>query len=144
MNRIICIGNRYVGEDASGPLVYDVLCQSDLPFGVEIVDGGLGGLNLLSFFEDVCHVVFVDNVHGFSNDGPVVILKGSDIETLHDNHYGHDAGLPYLLKMLSHVIQGELPRISLVGVEGPASAEVIKQAADTALFLAAHHHSFTK
>ena len=45
--RIICVGNRLVAADAAGPQVHDRLAGRPLPPGVELVDGGLQGLDLL-------------------------------------------------------------------------------------------------
>lgn len=130
-NRIICIGNRFIAEDGAGPAVFDILQDSVLPVGVEIIEGGLAGLNLLPHLEQGGRVIFVDAVSGFAPEGGVVVV---DHETLlakaEVEGYGHEAGLPYLLHVLPQVCEGELPKeIVLVGVEGICSKETIAQAA---------------
>jgi Ni,Fe-hydrogenase maturation factor len=47
MNRIVCIGNRYVHGDDLGPRVYDQLTARALLNDVQVIDGGVAGLNLL-------------------------------------------------------------------------------------------------
>lgn len=133
MKRIICIGNRYVQEDAAGPRVYDRLRARTLPPGVEVVDGGLAGLNLLRFVDGAEHVVFVDAVCGFAPPGGLVVLEGDEVAALAGERYDHGAGLPYLLRMLPAACAGRVPRVQLVGVEAPASEPLIDGAAALAL-----------
>ena len=71
---IICIGNRLLSEDASGPAVFDSLQKLSLPQDVEIIEGGTAGLNLLPLLEKGGRVVFVDTVSGFADDGEIVML----------------------------------------------------------------------
>lgn len=136
MKRIICIGNRYVRQDAAGAAVYDLLNRQELPSDIELVDGGLGGLNLLGFFDNVELVVLVDNVSGFSEHGGIVVLGAEDLIPLAGNVYDHASGLPYLLRTLS-AFEGHAPGIVVVGIEGDYDESVIAAAAGLALKTAA-------
>jgi hydrogenase maturation protease len=140
---IICIGNRLVSEDATGLLVYDRLQAIEpLPAGIELIEGGLAGLNLLPLLEQGGRVVFVDAVHGFAAPGEIVLLdsreiKGTERESL--LHFDHGAGLPYLLAVLPAVYEGELPEeIFLVGLEGQCSTSTLERAAGMSIAIAAH------
>jgi hydrogenase maturation protease len=138
---IICIGNRFIGEDASGLLVYDRLQAVDpLPAGVEVIEGGLAGLNLLPLLERGGRVVFVDAVHGFTGPDQIVVLDGRQIRgAKSSSHYDHGAGLPYLLAVLPAVCEGQPPEeIVLVGLEGRSSPPTVERAARLSLALAAH------
>ena len=64
MNRIICLGNPFVESDSLGPRVFAELSARGLPPGVELIDGGLAGLNLLRFLDDCQRVVLADVVLG--------------------------------------------------------------------------------
>lgn len=129
MNRIICIGNRYIAQDAAGPAVYDHLLRQPLPEDTEVIDGGLAGLNLLGLFEGVGRVVLVDTVSGFGEqDGPV-ILSPEDILPLAPALYDHAAGLPYLLRILPKVLDGAMPEIVVVGIAEGWDDEAIAAAA---------------
>jgi len=143
MKRIICIGNRYVKEDSAGPLVYDELkSRKSLPPRVDIIDGGLAGLDLLPFFETSQKVVLVDSVVGSGgseaaenigeSDG-VVILDPSKVSKMAQDHYGHSAGIGYLLRILPEVCEGGLPDISIVAIEGEPDLDKIKKAAEISL-----------
>ena len=137
-SRIICIGNRLAEIDRSGLDVYDQLILKKIPEHLELIEGGIAGLNLLCFLEDVLNVVFVDAVCGFTNPGELVLLSENKIkEQLHDAHYGHQAGLAYLLTVLPKVCEGKLPRkIFLLGLEGRCSPQTINRAADMAILIA--------
>jgi len=133
MKRIICVGNRYRPGDDAGPRVHDRLAQRPLPPGVELYDGGLGGLNLLELVETAREAVFVDNVRGFAAPGEVVLLRGVDLPCEAGQAFDHASGLAYLLRALPHVCPGPLPDVSIVGLEGEADETGIERAADLAL-----------
>lgn len=140
--RILCIGNRYRADDDYGPQVFDRLCGISLPDGVELVDGGLAGIDLLRFFEYCPRVVVVDTVSGFTGTGEVVVLSADTVAALAEPQGGHAAGLPWLLRMLPQVLETPPPDIAIVGVEeGPAlapqvRARVLDRAADLSVRLA--------
>lgn len=132
MNKaIICIGNRLVAEDQAGLLVHDHLCQQSLPQGVDLVEGGLAGLDLLPLLERGGRVIFVDQVRGFAETDSVVVLRGEEIFAEGTEiHFDHQAGLPYLLAVLPRVCEGEMAEeVALVGLEGRCSAATIERAA---------------
>lgn len=132
MNKaIICIGNRLVAEDQAGLQVYDRLCHRALPHGIDLVEGGLAGLDLLPLLERGGRVVFVDQVRGFAEVDNIVILRGEEIlaEGTAD-HFDHQAGLPYLLAVLPQACEGEMAEeVALVGLEGQCSPATIERAA---------------
>ena len=117
-------------------MTYDLLSERPLPRDVEIVDGGLAGLNLLRFVEDAERVVFVDAVAGFSPVGGIVILDMDEAARRADGEFDHGAGLSYLLRMLPHVVVGRVPEIFLVGIEGVPDKDIIARAAETSVMLA--------
>lgn len=134
--RIICIGNRFVGEDDFGSRVYDVLVGMARPTEVEIVDGGLAGLNLLRYLDDGRSILFVDAVSGFAPPGEITVIDGDVIARQATGRYGHEAGLPFLLRVLPSVVDNPPPRIRLVGCEGSASDGTVQDAARLSLQLA--------
>ncbi len=133
--RILCIGNRFFSPDSAGPKVFDFLSRRPLAPGVELVDGGLGGLRLLSCLEQTEMVIFVDAVAGFRHSPGIVVVN--PLKTgLPDCAYDHDAGLAYLLQAAPHVLDGALPEIVLVGIEGTPTDDRCRQAGDICLALA--------
>ncbi|MBF0460125.1 MAG: hydrogenase maturation protease [Magnetococcales bacterium] len=135
--RILCIGNRYfTQEDDIGPRVYDQLLRLPWPAATEVVDGGLGGLNLLAFFEGPERVVVVDTLSGMAPDGEIAQLSGAQVACLSDDLYDHAAGLPYLLQWLPRVNDGPLPDIVVVGTTAGAPPGVIEEIARICLAFA--------
>ena len=138
MKRIICVGNRLIAQDRGGPAVFDRLADETLPDGVELIDGGLGGLDLLRFVEGAERVVFVDCVAGSgTHDGVVVLDRETAASCCDETHFHHGAGLPYLLRILPRVIDGEVPPISVVGVDVQSDPRAIERAATMCLRLVA-------
>ncbi len=138
---IICIGNRFIEHDCAGLDVHEWLQrQNSLPTDIELVEGGMGGLNLLPYLERGGRVVFVDSVQGYGSPGEIVVLDRQQITAPRGPvHYDHGAGLDYLLAVLPEVCEGEMAReIYLVGLEIPSSDEAIEQAAGLSLRLASH------
>lgn len=134
--RIICIGNSLFAPDAAGPMVHGLLANRTLPASVELIDGGLGGLNLLPFLENCDLALFVDAVAGFRATPGIVILNPLALPNA-STSYGHDAGLGYLLKAAPHVLDGMLPEMLLIGIEGDPTPTSCQQAADACLALLA-------
>lgn len=133
--KIICIGNRFHPQDSSGPRIFDQLQTRQLPEQVQLIDGGLGGLNLLGCLEEADKVIFVDSVTGFLPNGGTTIVD-NPIEHLHvDDDFNHDAGLGYLLRIAPMVLDGPMPKVTLLGVEGNMSEKQCEEAVQLCLSL---------
>jgi len=125
---VICLGNRYVAGDDVGCRVFDYLSQTELPREVEVIDGGLCGLDLLRLVEGRRRVVFVDAVAGLAAAGATVVLQQEQVAG-YAGRYGHGAGLPYLLRLLPQVCATPLPQIALVGAAGDADEAAVRRLA---------------
>ena len=138
--RVICVGNRYVEADAAGPAVHDLLRSRCLPEGVELIDGGIAGLDLLRWIEGARRVVFVDAVSGLEATDGVTVLRGAEVASLAegaDAACGHAAGIPALLRLAPLVCDPPLPEVLLVGVEAGAGPAALARAAERVELLAA-------
>lgn len=131
--RIICVGNRHMRGDDFGPRVFDCLAKKPLNVDIDIVDGGLAGLDLLRYLEGCRHVVFVDAVAGFAAPGGIVLLSGAEVARQSVGGFDHVAGLPYLLRVMPAVLDTTPPAVSVIGHEGVASARTVHAAAQLAL-----------
>jgi len=132
VKRIVCVGSRLVAEDAAGPAVYDLLSSRPLPDGVEVIDGGLGGLSLLRMADGAEGLVFVDAVSGFGAPGEVLLLPARDVaaEATPDGHAG---GLPFLLALLPRVSDLAPGGVAVVGLEAPWDDDALARAASLAV-----------
>lgn len=134
---VICLGNRFVADDDVGCRVFDYLSQRSLPAGLDIVDGGLCGLDLLRLVEGRRRVVFVDTVVGLAGVDEIIVLS-QDRVAAYAGRYGHGAGLPYLLHLLPQICDAPLPEIALAGAKAGADEPAIRALAARSLELAIH------
>ena len=138
MRRIICIGNRLLECDSAGPAVHDLLEKqlsgSEIPPKLELIDGGLAGLDLLPIVESAEVVVFVDGTHGLARPGEVSVYTAPEVASMAGARYDHTAGLPFLLRCLPP--SSAAPEIRIVGLERPTNEESIAEAAALSLLLA--------
>jgi len=93
MIRIICIGNRFAYPDNFGILIYEKLKKLKLN-NIEVVEGGVGGLNLMPYFEDDAKILIVDWGEGKK------IQTNEDIKKLNINEFNHSNAFLYLLKSI--------------------------------------------
>jgi len=134
--RIVCIGNPYQVADWVGPAVFHALRDGPVSPNVDIIDGGLLGLNLLPVFDGVQRLVFVDTLVPATADpmlGPTVIADpaGADGQLFFD----HGGGLAYLLRAAPLVAES-MPRVWVVGAAAAADRDVVQPIIAVALELA--------
>jgi hydrogenase maturation protease len=137
IDRIICIGNRLQPRDEAGPRVYDALAARALPAGVELVDGGLAGLDLLRLAEGCRRLVFVDALDDPGTEPGVYRLDPREVARQADATFDHASGLGYLLRMIPLVCRSQPAEIALLGVQGEPIPEIVDRAAGAALDLIA-------
>ncbi len=133
MKAIVCVGNRYDPRDAAGPAVFDHLIARGAITGIDVIDGGIAGLDLLRLIDGAERVVFVDTVSGFGEPGEVLTIDPDEIRAGADATYDHGAGLAYLLHVAPLVCESRLPEFTVVGIEGDAGEHAIGEAADCAV-----------
>lgn len=134
---IICLGNRFVAGDDIGCRVYDYLKSNPASPLVDIIDGGLCGLDLLRLIEGRRRVVFADAVAGIADEHCIAVLDHDEVAAYAGN-YGHSAGLPYLLHMLPHACVPPWPEITLLGADGAASEATVAALAERCMEIAIH------
>ena len=134
MRRIICIGHPFAESDSAGARVFARLAAVELPPDVEVVDGGLRGIDLLPLVESSERVVFVDTISGFAAPSEVVALEADALDEVDSHRCDHAGGFSYLLRALPHMVRPPVP-VSLVGLEGPAGEEACDEALRLALAL---------
>ena len=141
---VLGIGNLLMGDEGVGVHVVRRLEAVPLPAGVELLDGGTGGFNLLPHLESHPRVIIVDAALDGHPEGTVRVLhprKAGDFPT----HLGaHDIGLKDLIQ--AAILLGRLPEIRLVTVSiahiqsmvmelSPPLAGAVSRAAETVLGL---------
>jgi len=121
--RIIGVGNPLMGDDGIGIAAAERLAALPLPAGVEVIDGGTGGLTLLDLMAGAERVILLDAVEMGLPPGSIARLDAGEIdaEAAGAALSLHETGLAAVLALGREM--GSLPeRIVVFGVE-PASLE---------------------
>ncbi len=134
--RIICIGNRFHQRDCAGPMIFDCLVQHELGEDIELIDGGVSGLDLLQFVDGATCLVFVDTITQVDDPDGVVVLRRQEIAPPPDGLLDHASGLSYLLHIMPEVCDGPIPKTFVVGIESPPTSTTVERAATVCLELA--------
>jgi hydrogenase maturation protease len=121
--RIIGIGNPLMGDDGVGIAAAERLAAMALPEGVEVVDGGTGGLTLLDLMAGADKVILIDAVSMGKAPGAVIRFTPDEVVLAEDESVLslHESGLPAVFS-LGREMNLLPPEVAIFGVE-PASVE---------------------
>jgi Ni,Fe-hydrogenase maturation factor len=107
--------------------------------GIELVDGGLQGLNLLPLLEDVERVVFADTLATSDEENREAYRSPTVLQAPFDAgaplSFDHAGGLAYLLQAAPLVLTS-LPQLWVVGAGADAPRHVVPRLARICLQLA--------
>jgi len=120
---ILGVGNLLLSDEAVGVRIVEALGREyRFAPGIELLDGGTAGMELLEAMASRDHIILADAVRSGNPPGTVVTLQGEEIPTLFGRKISpHQLGLADVLSALH--MTGESPkRLSLIGVE-PESLE---------------------
>ena len=92
---MICIGNRFAYPDSFGMKIYDKYKQNTST-DIELIEGGIGGLNLALHFETDEPILIVDHGYGFKKK----LLHIEELSLNFIQEYNHDTAFYYLLRTL--------------------------------------------
>lgn len=115
---ILGIGNILLMDEGAGVRVIEKLLEEyHVPDGVDVIDGGTMGLELLPYVEDKEHVIIVDVVKSGNPPGAIVRIEGNDVPVFLSSKISpHQLGLSDLLAVAQ--ITGRMPRhVVLIGIE---------------------------
>jgi hydrogenase maturation protease len=123
---ILGVGNTLLKDEGMGVHVIDRVKALDLPEEVEVIEGGVLGLDLLDYIEDREKIIIIDAVNGGDRPGTIYRLRRKDIEMRENRCLSslHDIDLPHVLHMadlmgehIDPVIIGVEPKDMSVGLE---------------------------
>jgi hydrogenase maturation protease len=118
---IVAVGNIILGDEGVGIHVLNRLRLQKLPREVELVEGGVGGLALLTYIRGANSAIFIDAVAG-RKPGRIHRLTEAELERevktiLHPMSL-HDIGLAETVKIGKTIYPGEMPeKIVIYGIE---------------------------
>lgn len=114
---VLGLGNILLRDEGVGVRVVEALAeQYALPAGVEVVDGGTVGMDLLDTLAGCDHLLICDAVQTGAPPGSVVTLTDAEVPALFQTRYSpHQLGLSEVLATL--ILMEEAPAaITLIGV----------------------------
>jgi hydrogenase maturation protease len=115
---VLGIGNLLLRDEGVGVHAVRALGERyAFPAGVEIIDGGTMGLDLLPFIEGRDALLIIDAVDFSAGPGTIRTMEGSGIKAFLDIKFSvHQIGLPDML--FAAALRGSTPpRLSLVGIQ---------------------------
>ena len=112
--RVICCGNPFRGNDAAGLHVLAGI-QKRCP-DLDAVDGGMGGLGLISLMEGYDRIIIVDATAGIGEIGDVQVFRDGIPAWDGPDASFHDVGVAEAVAVGKAI--GVAPRVILVGIEG--------------------------
>lgn len=121
---VLGVGNILLSDEGTGVRVVEALQDRyEVPEGVELLDGGTCGMDLLDVIADRDRLILVDVVDTGSPPGTVVCFGGGDIPAaFRTKSSPHQLGLADVLAMLA--LLGSAPReVTVIGVQ-PSSLEL--------------------
>lgn len=115
---VLGIGNTIMSDDGVGAkVVQELQREFHFPSGVDVVDGGTLGLDLLPLLEGRSHVIMVDAVETGKRPGSCVRLTGEELPAaLEAKLSPHQIGLKDLLGV-AQLTGHALPELVLIGVQ---------------------------
>lgn len=121
---VLGLGNAVMSDDAFGGRVVEALAGRYLfPEGVEVVDGGTLGLDLLPRLEGVERLLIVDALEMGDEPGAVFRLEGEEVPRAFAHKLSvHQMGVQDLLAVAE--LQGHLPAELVVWGVQPGSIEM--------------------
>ena len=111
---VLGIGNLLMGDEGAGIHAVQVLQREPLPAGVDVLDGGTGGFNLLASFREYPCVILIDATLDGRTPGTVETLQPRFLDEYPRSLAAHDIGLRDLIETAA--LLGPLPQIHLVAI----------------------------
>jgi hydrogenase maturation protease len=120
---VLGVGNLLLSDEGVGVHVVKRLMEMPLPPGVEVIDGGVGGLGLMGTLIGADRLIVIDAVRAGEAPGSIYRFGIEDL-TKYPERYKmsvHEIGIVEVLH-LSRLL-GRIPKTTIIGVE-PKSLEM--------------------
>ncbi len=109
------LGNLLMGDEGIGIRCIEHLRTMQLPAGIDLLDGGTAGFQLLSYLDEYDHVIFIDATSGPGIPGEVQVLRPRFASDFPRSLTSHDIGLRDLLQAAE--LLDELPELYLITIQ---------------------------
>lgn len=108
---ILGVGNYLMGDEGLGVHIARALQNEKLPEGVDVVDGGTAGFQLMEYLESYPVVIMIDATLDKNPVGTIRMIEPKFARDFPKAMSTHEIGLKDLVESLA--LMGKLPRIYL-------------------------------
>jgi hydrogenase maturation protease len=114
---VLGLGNILMSDEGVGVRIIEALdAAHDMPEGVEVLDGGTSGMDLLDMVADRDCLIVADAINADGPAGRVIRLEDDQIKMLFETRFSpHQLGLSDMLAAL-RLVEKAPRRVILVGV----------------------------
>lgn len=115
---VLGVGNILLADEGIGVRVVEALVERyHLPDGVDVVDGGTSGMDMLDMMGDRDHLILVDAVKSAGGPGAIIRLRGDQVPAFFRTKISpHQLGISDVLAAL-RLLEREPRGITLIGIE---------------------------
>ena len=111
---VMGVGNYLMGDEGIGVHVVQEMATMELPDSLDLLDGGTGGLLLLSSFEAYPAVIFIDATMDGKDVGTVSTIQPKFASDFPQALSVHDVGLKDMIE--SVYLMDDVPEIHLITI----------------------------
>jgi hydrogenase maturation protease len=119
---VLGVGNLLLRDEGVGIHVIRALEKENLPFGIDLIDGGTGGLHLLGWLEKYDRIIMIDATLDQNPPGTVRLIRPRYVSDFPPLMSAHEIGLRDMIEAMA--ISGNIPEIQLIVVSVADIGEV--------------------
>lgn len=112
---VLGIGNLLMRDEGVGVHVVNrIMEEGDIPSGVEVIDGGTAGFDLVPLMKDREKIIIVDALSMEDSPGSIYRFTPEDVDSGRRGYSLHGIGIMDVIGMLR--MMGDDPEIEIVGI----------------------------
>ncbi len=116
---VLGVGNFLMGDEGVGVHFIHELIKRDINYeNADILDGGVGGFALMSYFDQYDHVIFIDATMDGKLNGTISLIEPKFASDFPQAISAHDFGLKDMIE--SMYLLGKVPKLYLFTVSIPS------------------------
>ena len=119
---VLGVGNLLLKDEGVGIHVIRTLEKEELPSNVSLMDGGTGGLHLISWIQDYDRIIMVDATLDSNPPGTVRLIRPRYATDFPPLMSAHEIGLRDMIEAM--ILTEKLPDIQLIVVSAEDISEV--------------------
>lgn len=112
---VLGIGNILMRDEGIGVHVVNRMLEAGgLPSGVEVIDGGTAGFDLIPLMKDRKKIIIVDALSMDDAPGTIYRFRPDDVDSPQRGYSLHEVNILEVIRTLK--MMGDVPEIEIIGV----------------------------